>query len=560
MISYFIQSGLILTLFYVVYRFLFVRFTFFQQNRFFLLGGIFSSLFLPFIPLNFAPEKTEYIYLSRLPLGVDSLGNSSPSGWFIISTWDWRDWAFGIYLMGVILFCILFCVQLIQIIRILRNGKRTKKEGLNLVFTDKPVSPFSFFSFIVFNPKLVSESQMKHVLTHEKIHIRQGHQIDVMLAEFLKIFFWFNPISWLYGKEIRTNLEFIADNRSLRLGVDKKSYLLSLVTICQQSSDSRLVNNFSKKLIQHRIKMLNKMKTNHQILIVYFLILPVLFLASIALSAQIQSQNPKIKQVIVITEDGVEKSQVEVRLKNEKGESAVVDSALVQVIPGDLSHYQSEAIRLNENEGLITNPGIIERVDVSTQNGKNTVIITYKNHLPNDTIEIPDVNSIPRTEFTPKVIYKGQILDLTKDLSDLEGLHIELDSLRNVLKTIRIHNGKAIQNLKNSNIIQIEKNKPEFEGNQVIYWHRDEKSQSYKIPKISIKDGNEPLIVINGKKSSMEELKKMEGQPDVEILYVESDELVIQFGDEAKRGVLVGKPIGIPLRNSLGLESKEQGR
>lgn len=48
MISYFIQSGLILTLFYVVYRFLFVRFTFFQENRFFLLGGIFSSLFLPF--------------------------------------------------------------------------------------------------------------------------------------------------------------------------------------------------------------------------------------------------------------------------------------------------------------------------------------------------------------------------------------------------------------------------------------------------------------------------------------------------------------------------------
>ena len=43
------------------------------------------------------------------------------------------------------------------------------------------------------------------------------------------IFCWFNPFSWLMKREVRGNLEYMADSRVLETGHDSKSYQYHLL-------------------------------------------------------------------------------------------------------------------------------------------------------------------------------------------------------------------------------------------------------------------------------------------------------------------------------------------
>ncbi|SMC32804.1 BlaR1 peptidase M56 [Moheibacter sediminis] len=409
--THLIQSTLILTLFYAAYRIIFERFTFFQHNRIFLLSGLGLSLALPFLPLNFSKERMEYIYLPKsyfenMPAEVSIETNSA----FFWKEWTFSEWMLSVYLFGVVLFTFIMLLQIFQVSLLINKGNLIRKDGMKLVLTEKTTSPFSFFNTIVMNPKMLSEEQLGHILTHENIHISQWHQFDVVMAEMLKIVLWFFPVSWWYGKSIRTNLEFIADTNSLENGLDKKAYQLNLVSISQQPSGSVLVNNFSKKLIKHRIKMLNKMKTKKQILSFYAVLIPALVLVSIGISVQAQSQNEKVKQVIVLSDEKIEPENVRVQIKNENGEFQDLDSvnlkliettkfpdgsAVVMNFDGTISEFENQDIAFGraatwEDLKEIT-PSEISTVDIMKDGKVDKIIITYKDVRKSDTIVRPSV-------------------------------------------------------------------------------------------------------------------------------------------------------------------------
>ncbi|WP_084015352.1 M56 family metallopeptidase [Moheibacter sediminis] len=411
MMTHLIQSTLILTLFYAAYRIIFERFTFFQHNRIFLLSGLGLSLALPFLPLNFSKERMEYIYLPKsyfenMPAEVSIETNSA----FFWKEWTFSEWMLSVYLFGVVLFTFIMLLQIFQVSLLINKGNLIRKDGMKLVLTEKTTSPFSFFNTIVMNPKMLSEEQLGHILTHENIHISQWHQFDVVMAEMLKIVLWFFPVSWWYGKSIRTNLEFIADTNSLENGLDKKAYQLNLVSISQQPSGSVLVNNFSKKLIKHRIKMLNKMKTKKQILSFYAVLIPALVLVSIGISVQAQSQNEKVKQVIVLSDEKIEPENVRVQIKNENGEFQDLDSvnlkliettkfpdgsAVVMNFDGTISEFENQDIAFGraatwEDLKEIT-PSEISTVDIMKDGKVDKIIITYKDVRKSDTIVRPSV-------------------------------------------------------------------------------------------------------------------------------------------------------------------------
>lgn len=409
MMTHLIQSALILTLFYAAYRILFERFTFFQHNRIFLLSGLGLSLALPFLPLNFSKERMEYVYLPKnyfenMP---DEISTEVSSAYFW-QEWTLSEWFLSAYFIGVAVFTFIMLLQIIQISLLINKGNLIRRDGMKLVLTDKTTSPFSFFNTIVINPKMLSEEQLGHIVTHENIHISQWHQFDVVMAEILKIVLWFFPVSWWYGKSIRTNLEFIADTNSLENGLDKKAYQLNLVSISQQPSGSVLVNNFSKKLIKHRIKMLNKMKTKKQILSFYAVLIPALVLISIGISVQAQSQNEKVKQVIVLSDEKIEPENVRVQIKNENGEFKDLDSVNLKLVEtskfpggsaivvnsnGNVSQFPQDEIGFGRTatwEDLKEiNPNEIATVDIKKDGKVEKIILTYKGSRIADTIIRP---------------------------------------------------------------------------------------------------------------------------------------------------------------------------
>jgi beta-lactamase regulating signal transducer with metallopeptidase domain len=93
-----------------------------------------------------------------------------------------------------------------------------------LIDTTENLAPFSYFKTIVYNSSLYNQQELDNILEHEKIHCDQNHTLDVLISRVFCIFFWFNPVVWLYQKAILQNLEFIADQQATLKIEDKKSY------------------------------------------------------------------------------------------------------------------------------------------------------------------------------------------------------------------------------------------------------------------------------------------------------------------------------------------------
>ena len=92
-------------------------------------------------------------------------------------------------------------------------------------------------------------------------HVRQKHSIDVIISELVNICCWINPFAWLMKREVRLNLEFLADRKVMDAGFATKSYQYHLLGLTY-SHKYGLSNNFNFSHLKQRIIMMNKKKTN----------------------------------------------------------------------------------------------------------------------------------------------------------------------------------------------------------------------------------------------------------------------------------------------------------
>lgn len=58
-------------------------------------------------------------------------------------------------------------------------------------------------------------------------------------------FCWCNPFAWLMKREIRTNLEYMADARVLENGYDSKTYQYHLLGLSHQKAAATIYNSFN---------------------------------------------------------------------------------------------------------------------------------------------------------------------------------------------------------------------------------------------------------------------------------------------------------------------------
>lgn len=77
---------------------------------------------------------------------------------------------------------------------------------------------------VFLHPESHSDKETDEILTHECTHVSQWHSIDVILSEMMCMACWFNPFVWLLKREVRHNLEYLADNTVIQSGYDSKSY------------------------------------------------------------------------------------------------------------------------------------------------------------------------------------------------------------------------------------------------------------------------------------------------------------------------------------------------
>ena len=97
----------------------------------------------------------------------------------------------------------------------------------------------------------------------------------MIISELMCIACWFNPFMWLMKREVRNNLEYMADNRVLEAGHDFKVLSISFVGyVAHQKSAITLSNSFNVLPLKNRITMMNKKRTKEIGRTKYLLFIP----------------------------------------------------------------------------------------------------------------------------------------------------------------------------------------------------------------------------------------------------------------------------------------------
>ena len=158
---------------------------------------------------------------------------------------------------------------------------------------EKGTGPFSFFHWIFIHPESHTESEISEIITHEETHARQYHSADVLVSEIMCTFCWFNPFVWLMKREVRGNLEYMADHRVLETGHDSKSYQYHLLGLAHHKAAANLSNSFNVLPLKNRIKMMNKRRTKEIGRTKYLMFLPLAALLMIISNIEVVARTTK---------------------------------------------------------------------------------------------------------------------------------------------------------------------------------------------------------------------------------------------------------------------------
>jgi len=259
---YFLKINVAIALFYAFYRLFFYKDTFFTWRRTALLCFFAVSAIVPLFNIQTWIEQQEpmaamadlyaTVVLPELTL------TPQPET-------DWKQLlADGVgiaYWLVVALLAARFLVQLTGIIRLGRRCPTQKIDDTTVHLLPRPEGPFSFFHWIFVYPDAHTGEELHEILTHERTHARQWHSVDVMIGELACIVCWFNPFAWLMKREIRTNLEYMADEKVLETGHDSRTYQYHLLGLSHHKAAATIYNSFNVLPLKKRITMMNKRRT-----------------------------------------------------------------------------------------------------------------------------------------------------------------------------------------------------------------------------------------------------------------------------------------------------------
>ena len=259
---YFLKINVAIALFYAFYRLFFYKDTFFAWRRTALLCFFAVSTAVPLLdiqqwivqqePMAAMADLYAAVVLPELTL------TPQPET-------DWRQLvADGIvvaYWLVAALLALRFLVQLAGIVRLARRCPTQKIDGTTVHLLPRAEGPFSFFRWIFVCPDAHTGDELHEILTHERTHARQWHSIDVLTGELACIVCWFNPFAWLMKREIRTNLEYMADEKVLETGHDSRTYQYHLLGLSHHKAAATIYNSFNVLPLKKRIIMMNKRRT-----------------------------------------------------------------------------------------------------------------------------------------------------------------------------------------------------------------------------------------------------------------------------------------------------------
>ena len=487
--EYLLKASAVVAIFYVSYKLFLQRETFFGQNRWFLLMGLITAFLLPFLVIP--------IYIEANPLDFSNyVFETAPTSKNIEKPFSILNYLPLAYGLGVLFFSVRFLMQFTSLVLVIFKNKAEKIGGFTYIKTANKLSPFSFFKWIVYNPKQFSSSELEQIITHEKVHAYQLHSFDILLAHLGCVVLWFNPFMWLYNKNLKQNLEFIADNIAATKTTCKKSYQYTLLKTSMPSHHMALSNPFYNSSIKKRIVMLHKSKSKKINQLKYVLVIPVLGLF-------LMSFNTKKMYI--------EKTMVHSEKQNQdKPPLYVVDGK--ETSKEDAENIQPERI---ETVNVLKGKAATEKYGNKGKQGVIEITTKGKNAGANDqkSLSKVEVNGYEESQDKkPLLLFNEK--EITKEaMSSIDPNAIE-----------------KVEVIKNENATKLYGNKGK--DGVIIITSKNDPS------KYTVKLSDEALYKINGKEAKKVEVDKLNPN-DIESVNVYKGNTAIEkYGNKAKNGVV----------------------
>ena len=568
---YMAKASGILALFFGVYHLFLKRETFFEANRHFLLGGILAAFTFPFVEITryVTIEPLAFSGLNQLAAGQSATMTSAGIDWMLLLT--------GIYVMGILVLSIKFTIQLFSLRKLIRKHQIRKIGAIRLVETDQDLAPFSFFNYIFYNPGQFSKGELQAIRQHEKAHCTQGHSLDMLLAHLLTITLWFNPLSWLYRRNIQQNLEFLADSSAIRQTKSVRNYQYALLKVSANAIQTPITNNFYNSLIKKRIVMLHKSKSNQLHALKFAIILPLLAGFIFAFNTRVVAQEKekdvevqvKIERIEILIDKDYTKEQmasdtdfmkergIDLKFKGVKRNSAGEITAISasykddKGISGNYSQNSDEAIQpfsfrvmgededrsigffsgasLHKSHSISANKIVIKMDDDEHHKGKDKKYKVMRLHMDDDDEATTWVEKGEGEEMEVRVEIKDGEKVITINGEEVSEAELEEFSEQADGKRIKI---KKIKKGKGGNVFII-KDSDDDEDIEII----EEEGNAFFF--MDSEKGEDPLFIVDGKETSREDFKKYAPSKIATINVLKGDAAMKKYGDRAKDGVIV---------------------
>ena len=252
---YLLKANGALLLFAAAYFGLLRRLTFFGLNRAYLvLALLFAALYpaLP-VPALLPAEATPAVFFSVVGNAEAPRLAAAPGAPAV----DWASVGVALYAAGAAVLLARLLVQLLALAQLRRRSRPAIVQGHAVRVLAGAISPFSFGGSIYLNPDQHPGPELAAVLRHERVHVRQWHTLDVLLAQLALAAAWCNPAAWLLRRALLDNLEFLADAAVLETGLDRRAYQYSLLRLSHTPAGPSLVSHFTFPTLKTRVLMMN---------------------------------------------------------------------------------------------------------------------------------------------------------------------------------------------------------------------------------------------------------------------------------------------------------------
>jgi TonB-dependent SusC/RagA subfamily outer membrane receptor len=247
---YLLKSGSWIAAFWGIYRLFLRKETFFNFNRIFLLAGL---------PASFVLALCQYRYPVFIDLQTAYTLKNTIDPALPETSFRWPLVVSGIYVLGVVALLFRQLTGLNRIYRLIKKRNPAFPAKNRIIDIPEIPSSFSFFGYVFSgDTSRLSETEKRLVLEHETAHAEQKHWIDLIFAQIVCIFQWFNPFAWLYLHSLKQNHEFLADRSVLRKGNSQAVYHAALINYTFQMPIFSLANSFAQYNQFKRITMMKK--------------------------------------------------------------------------------------------------------------------------------------------------------------------------------------------------------------------------------------------------------------------------------------------------------------